>query len=75
MYFKNIKSLNKINVFSLNSIYLKMNENGRVTFDIKMAQMIKMNISCKLIHCILEENLEEKAYNFSIKVKVKYEQK
>ena len=47
-----------------------MNENGRVTFDIKMAQMIKMNISCKLIYCALEENLEEKAYNFSIKVKV-----
>ncbi|EGR27742.1 hypothetical protein IMG5_190370 [Ichthyophthirius multifiliis] len=54
---------------------LQQVDNGRITFDIKMAQMINMKISCKSLNMILDENLSEKAYNFSMQIKVKKKKK
>ncbi|KAL4460366.1 hypothetical protein ABPG74_000117 [Tetrahymena malaccensis] len=42
---------------------------GRITFDIRMAQFVTMNISCKNMFCTMDENLQDKAYNFNLKVK------
>ena len=43
----------------------------RLEFAIRMTQMINIKISTKILHCKMNDDIIEKAYNFSLRLRVK----